>query len=446
MYGEPSGGTNSTISSNLIYNNHAYGLAIATNATGNYIVDNIFYGNKTCDVFFFDNAQGNTFRNNLFASSQANYNIAISDMPSTSNDFDFNEYRKSSGPIIGRYDSQLNFSEWREYAQEAHGQFSTQPFPEAQATIGSSGKSYTVKRLSGLTRFATASVIGAELCQGETADNIIVASGLNFPDALSGSVLAKKLNAPILLAGLNPSDCPETLEFIKNHLSSQGTVYILGGTGAVSATFEEAVRSLGVSSNIKRIAGPDKFDTNKLINDEINPVKGTPVIIASGNDFPDALSISSIAASKGYPIILSDKDGLSTQGQEILARLHPSLVYFVGGTGVISDDVKNQIKESIGLPDSMLIRLGGWDRYDTSLKIADYFKVPGMTATFANGENFSDALAGCVLAANMNAPIILINKDAVKQKAFLNSSSYSKIVIFGGNKVVNNSIVEQLCR
>ena len=48
-------------------------------------------------------------------------------------------------------------------------------------------------------------------------------------------------------------------------------------------------------SNIKRFGGTDRYDTNMLIVNEVNVPQGTPVFIASGENFPDALSISSFS-------------------------------------------------------------------------------------------------------------------------------------------------------
>lgn len=66
--------------------------------------------------------------------------------------------------------------------------------------------------------------------------NIVVACGSNYPDALTGSYLAKVKSAPILL--VDKSVEAKIADYIVSSLASGGTVYILGGTGAVSADFE----------------------------------------------------------------------------------------------------------------------------------------------------------------------------------------------------------------
>lgn len=442
MYGDPNGGSYSTVRSNLLYNNHAYGLAMASNATGNFVTDNIFYGNGISDVYLLENAAGNTFSNNRFGSSQASYNIAISDLASASNTFDSNEYFKSAGLVVSRDDQPLSFPAWQSLGQEAQGSFNQYPFP-LPGGPSISGKSYTFQRLSGLTRFATARAIAEEFNHSMTSQ-VVVASGLNFPDALSGSVLAKQLDAPILLTGVTSSDNSEALAYIKKYLNSSGIVYLLGGPGAVSSNFEQTLLSMGYKTN--RLAGADRYATNQAIINKLQVTTGTPVIIASANDFPDALSISGVAGTKGYPIILSAKDELSAQAETSLSQIKPTTVYIVGGTGVLSDQVKLRIQELTGLSNAQVIRLWGADRYQTSLNISAYFKQSGDTVALAYGENFPDALAGSVLAARLNAPILLLDRDTSSQKTFLDQSNYTQEIFFGGKGPISNTMVEELTR
>ena len=69
------------------------------------------------------------------------------------------------------------------------------------------------------------------------------------------------------------------------------------------------------------------------------------------------------------------------------------------------------IKILTKLPDDKIIRIQGNDRYETSINVVKYFNLDSDTITFAYGETFPDALAGSVLAAKYNSPIILVDKD-----------------------------------
>lgn len=113
---------------------------------------------------------------------------------------------------------------------------------------------------------------------------------------------------------------------------------------------------------------------------------------------------------------------------------------------MISDNLKNRVKSITGLSDASIIRIWGQDRYETSLNIAKYFNLKGDYATIATGENFPDALAGSVLSAKYNAPIILVNQDITNQKKYIKNIGYNNIIIFGGEGAVNAKIQEALSK
>lgn len=305
-------------------------------------------------------------------------------------------------------------------------------------------KKYTKKRIFGLTRIDTSKAIAEEF-QSEKVDNVIITSGLNFPDALSGSVLAKKLDAPILLVGTTPIESANAINYVKDHLSKDGKIYILGGQGAVNESFIASFKALGFN-NIERLWGTGRYDTNKAINNKIDAEERTPVIIASGEGFADALSISSIASIKGYPIVLTSKNNLVEQAKDILKRINPEQVYIIGGNGSISDSVKTQIKSITNLTDENIIRIGGTDRYKTSLNIAKHFNLEGETVTFASGKNFPDALAGSILSAKLNAPLVLIGDEATEQKKYIDETQYIKQIFFGGESSISKKVEEYLSK
>ena len=193
-----------------------------------------------------------------------------------------------------------------------------------QSVQGAVGQS----RVDGNDRFQTAKAISEQLNSG-TVQDVIITSGNNFPDALSASVLAKKLNAPILLVDSNVQGSSEALIYVTQHLSKSGTVHIIGGTGIVGREFEEKLNQMGYA-NIDRIGGYDRYDTDVLIAQKLNVAKNTPVVIASGENFPDALSISSVASSNGWPILLVSSD-MAQEVKDFIVKNQPSKVIIVGG-------------------------------------------------------------------------------------------------------------------
>jgi len=235
------------------------------------------------------------------------------------------------------------------------------------------------ENLAGLDRIETSLATATEEFKGNAPDAVVLATANDFPDALSGAGLAYKYNAPMLLINKTVSESKSVLDYITNNLSKGKNVYILGGTGAVSADISDYLTKQGY--NVIRLGGCDRYETNQKIVENLNVAKGTSLVIATGNGFADALSISSVAASKGYPVFLSKKDSLSTNVINDIKNIQPPTIYIVGGTGVLSTDIEAQIKKING--NINIVRLGGNDRYETSMKIADYFNLDTDTITVA---------------------------------------------------------------
>ena len=109
-----------------------------------------------------------------------------------------------------------------------------------------------VVRLAGADRFDTSILAAEELKKALELDKfsaMVVASGTGFADALAGSYLGARMNAPVLLVadGRGGAVMDKMTAYVKENLSEDGTVYVLGGTGAVPASFEEKMGEASVS-------------------------------------------------------------------------------------------------------------------------------------------------------------------------------------------------------
>ena len=156
-----------------------------------------------------------------------------------------------------------------------------------------------VKRIAGDDRIATSLGIATQLkdtLNVEKFETVVVASALNFPDALTGSYLAAKESAPILLTYEAANAKVQT--YIENNLKEGGTVYILGGSTAVSTGFEDDLSAKGI--NVVRLAGSDRFGTNLAILQKAGITSGQEVLICTATGFADSLS----ASAAGLPILL----------------------------------------------------------------------------------------------------------------------------------------------
>lgn len=298
-------------------------------------------------------------------------------------------------------------------------------------------------RLEGSTRVDTALVIAKAEYSGQV-DNVVLTTADNYPDALAGSVLAYKLKAPILLVGSSDADQKKVLDYLKASLNPAGTVYILGGVAAVSSTMESQVTANGFS-HVNRIAGIDRFETSVQIANQLGVKTGTPIVLVSGENYPDALSISSMAAQMQIPILLVQKNGLNDSIEQTITAIKPSKVYMIGGEGVISSAVENRIAEITALAQADIVRIGAADRYATSLAVAQYFNSTVQNICAATGTNFPDALAGSIYAAYRKAPIILVDDNLSEQTiSYLRAGKLNGAVIFGGKGAVSQDVEHQL--
>ncbi len=299
-------------------------------------------------------------------------------------------------------------------------------------------KTYSASRLGGATRWETSTAIAKQV-NGNKLDAVVLANAYNFPDALTGTTLAGNKKAPILIVGNNDRDIV-TLNYIKNNLKSTGKVYVLGGSTAVSDGTINKVKSLGFK-NIKRLGGSDRYATNMSIVNELNVSKGSSVIIANSMSYADSLSISGISGANNMPIFLVN-GSLTSSVLNKIKSIAPKNIYIVGSTTVVNSNVEKQLK-SYG----NVVRLGGKNRFETSLKIANYFtKDTQTTALVSYGLNFPDALAGGALASKTASPILLVNGDVTAQKAFLDKSNITKLYVLGSTSAVSDSIVKQLTK
>ncbi|APH20324.1 cell wall-binding repeat-containing protein [Clostridium botulinum] len=308
------------------------------------------------------------------------------------------------------------------------------------STIAQGKNNYSVSRIEGANRYKTSLNISKQF-NNDKVDNVIIASGSDFPDALAGSSLSKKLKAPILLVDKDIKGSLDSIDYIKNHLNVNGNVYILGGNASVSENYINYIKSLGYK-NIIRLGGKNRFDTNRAIINSMNIEKGTPIVITNGYGFADALSVSSAAASKGYPILMSDSKTLPDEIKAKIREIQPSKVYLIGGQGSLSNNIITEVRNIVpSLNYSNITRIWGNSRYDTSLEICKYFNLDSDTAVIANGKNFPDALSGSALAAKQNAPIVLTNgKDMSNQKKYLNMTNYKNLILLGGSGAISYNL------
>lgn len=183
-----------------------------------------------------------------------------------------------------------------------------------------------VTRISGQDRYETSSKV-AEFVG--TSNGVILASGQNFPDALSIASIAGAKQMPILLTTANV--LPDSVKnFINNNVINK--YYVVGGNGAIN---DSVIQGL---SNVKRLSGSDRYQTNaSIINEFSKDLNFSTVYFAYGENFPDALCGSSVAAKDSAPIVLLNSS--SSTAKSLIRSNTDSISIFkvLGGSGVLSD-------------------------------------------------------------------------------------------------------------
>lgn len=290
-------------------------------------------------------------------------------------------------------------------------------------------------RVAGTTRYDTSIATAMEYKESlgvKSFENIIVASGENYPDALTGSYLAKVKEAPVLL--VSKSTEAFVANYVKNNLKEGGTVYILGGEGAVSKAFASKLDGL----TVERLGGVTRYDTNLAILKAAG-VTDQDILLCTGTNYADSLS----ASAAGRPIMLVGKSFTKEQ-KEYLGTLTSSKAYVIGGEGAVSGNI---VKEYKAVSDAEVARLAGVSRYETSVEVAKAFfgEADLDYAVLAYGQNFPDGLSGAPLALSYDAPIVLVANGAFKDaKTYLNNAGLKNVFVLGGPLLISNNVAKSM--
>lgn len=239
-------------------------------------------------------------------------------------------------------------------------------------------------------------------------NDVVIATGQNFPDALAGNYLAAAKSSPILLTARDslPIETNSALVAV-----GAKRVTLLGGTSAISAQVQSDLEGRGYT--VTRVFGANRYDTAY----EVAKAGGTVGVIAgkktaflaTGENFADALAAGPAAYAKNLPILLTTPGSLSPQAQRAINELGIEQIVVLGGTAAVSSNTESQAD---ALPSVTTIgRLSGADRTETATKIAQWaIDNAGFDDTHVNlarGDDFADALAGGPHGGRENGAVLL---------------------------------------
>ena len=198
-----------------------------------------------------------------------------------------------------------------------------------------------------------------------------------------------------------------------------------------------------------RISGDNRYETAANLAATIEDEIGTPdtVIVANGENFPDALAAAALTDSQ-YPILLVQSDSIPSDTRDQMNRLADDVedVLIIGGEAAVSADVEADIADIF--EDSDVARISGDDRYATAAAVADEVGYGDMVF-LVSGQSWADAVTVGAYSSSHNVPILLANASGIPDatsealETALDDGT-TRVVIVGGTAVVSSDAEEAL--
>ena len=311
-----------------------------------------------------------------------------------------------------------------------------------------SQKSAKTERIDAQNRFETAKKIKEK--EFKNADTAVIVNSNEFSDSISATNISNG-KSPILYTDSNKLD-----NLTKEALKGVKKVYITGGEKTISSKVVKELNGLGIE--VIRVKGKDRYDVNAKSATTSHPVsnKKQNVVIASGENFADSISSTSLAKKKNAPVLLVKKNEVPKSIKEYLNSFRKKGllgdITIVGGENSVSKIVENELSKL-----AKVTRIAGDDRYQTSVKVAKHVGVNSERTIVASGEKFVDVLAASPAAQKYNAPIVLVKKmdvprnedyktneqksNSVESFFKQNKSKIMHTMVFGGKNTIDNFVV-----
>jgi subtilisin family serine protease/putative cell wall-binding protein len=255
-----------------------------------------------------------------------------------------------------------------------------------------------------------------------SASRVVLARDDAFADSLAGSPLAGT-QGPILYTtgGSKAPLSPATADELDRVLQPDGTVFVLGGSNAVSTRAAENAAALGYS--VQRLSGPTRVETALSIAEAVDAAPER-VLVARAGEWADAVTGGAYAAATNQPVVLTGSQSLHPALDDYLQRHQPEPT-MLGGEVALSADVA----AALGAP----TRVAGASRAGTAGAIADELwgaeASPGkiVVADGYAGQGWGPALAAAALSARTGAPQLLSAGDKLPSATvdYLGGASYT---------------------
>ncbi|WP_130011156.1 cell wall-binding repeat-containing protein [Serinicoccus sediminis] len=293
-------------------------------------------------------------------------------------------------------------------------------------------------RIAGDNRYATSAAVSEAWPAGVSV--AYVASGRNFPDALTAAARSGVPDAPLLIT--EPTSLPPETAAALARLRP-GRIIVVGGTGAVSGDVAAQLARYAVSGAVQRIDGTDRYVVAANVA-AAYPADVPRVYLASGQDYPDALAGAALAAHQGAPLLITRTTSLPAVVAEQLERLSPGQLIVLGGTTAVSTATA---RAAAAYSDTgTFTRLSGTDRYGTAQAVAQSYPAGTTRAYVTSGTAYPDALVAAARAGRQGAPLVLTRPTSVPSatSSALGRLTLSSVYVVGGPRVVTDRVLAEL--
>lgn len=317
--------------------------------------------------------------------------------------------------------------------------------------------SLAISGMAGADRYATALEISRHTYGSGSRDAVVLATGRNYPDALSAAALAGAADAPILLVDGKAASVSDPVRLEIERLTAgrpSVTVYIMGGTNAVSRGVEDSlVRGLP-GARMVRVAGATRYDTAVEAARRVRAITGQPLeraFIVSGRDHADALLAGPVAFAKRWPVLLHDGTAAGDRRiMDVADEVRVVSAFVVGTEAAVPAGSVAALDDHFAGDVERIADAA--EPYARSVQVAEWSVREGYaswsTVGIASGERFPDALVAAPCVGRCGAPLLLTRPTTLEQATAgalaANKSSVTAIKYFGGPLAVSHDVRSQI--
>lgn len=197
---------------------------------------------------------------------------------------------------------------------------------------------------------------------------------------------------------------------------------------------------------VEKLEGDTRYETAVEISKKGWSNGSDTVVLVNGYSIVDGITSTPLATTNEAPTLLVEKDKVATSTTNELKRLNPKHVILIGGENSIGTKVESVIKD-LG-SDITIDRVGGSDRYETSLliaeKVAEKNDVNKVYVTSGIGE--ADSLSIASKAGAEKQPIVLASKDDINSGIYdwIKDKEVKDAYFIGGTASLSDKVISKV--